>query len=57
MFQIEAALLDFEGTINVDTGKTSVVKGCVTFNLDTIHIKLVWQIVLWQDETEDYCGR
>jgi hypothetical protein len=29
MFQIETALLDFEGPVNVDTGKMSVVKRCV----------------------------
>jgi ubiquitin carboxyl-terminal hydrolase 25/28 len=31
MFQIETALLDFEGPVNVDAGTTSVVKRYVTY--------------------------
>jgi len=33
MFQIETALLDFEGPVNVDSGKTSVVKRYVAICL------------------------
>jgi len=50
VFQIETALLKFDGLDESEDGKSSVVKRCVAFTsvtFDNLYPAIVEQIILW----------
>lgn len=54
MFQIEAALLDFEGAVSVESDKTSVIKRYASKPYRVMGLILRLQPLLWQNAAKDY---